>query len=257
MTRLLYPFSGLGALVLLASCAMPPEGAGERAERPGVRPAVAGVGRDYWGHRAGPRGFKTIILDAGHGGKDSGAPSKSTGLLEKNVTLDVAKRLRTELARDFHVILMRSDDTFVELDERVARANRQDDAVLVSIHFNSGPGYLRGPETYFWRVDSHGLAQRLQRALTQMSPGPMTNRGLVRRRLRLTRNPEIPCVLVEGGYLSNTAEARLLSKPAYRQCLTIAIASAIRSQAALGDAGTGPLPPPLTAPPSRASDRRE
>jgi N-acetylmuramoyl-L-alanine amidase len=152
---------------------------------------------------------------------------------------------------------MRSDDTFVDLDERVARANRYGDAVLVSIHFNSGPGKLRGPETYYWRVDSHGLAVRLQRAMTQVSPQEKANRGLVRRRLRLTRNPFIPCVLIEGGYLSQPAEARLIGQPGYRQRLAAAIAAAIRTQAALGDAGTGPLPPPLSAPPSRASDRRE
>jgi len=243
MTRLLYLFSGVGTLLVLASCAMPP--------------VAASAGPDYWGHRPGPRGFNTVIIDAGHGGKDSGAPSKSTGQLEKNLTLDTAKRLRAELADSFNTILMRSDDSFVDLDERVARANRQGDAVLVSIHFNSGPTTLRGPETYYWRVDSHGLAVRLQRAMTQVSPGPYANRGLVRRRLRLTRNPLIPCVLVEGGYLSNPAEAHLICQPAYRQRLAGTLAAAIRTQATIGDAGTGPLPPPLTSPPSRADDKRE
>ncbi|MEI6607138.1 MAG: N-acetylmuramoyl-L-alanine amidase [Verrucomicrobiota bacterium] len=243
MTRLFYLFSGLGTLVALASCAMPP--------------VAASAGRDDCGHRPGPRGFKTIIIDAGHGGKDSGAPCKSTGQLEKFLTLDTANRLRTALAGNFNAILMRSDDTFVDLDERVARANRYGDAVLVSIHFNSGPRSLRGPETYFWRVDSHGLAVRLQRAMTQVSPGPYANRGLVRRRLRLTRNPLLPCVLVEGGYLSNPTEAHLICDPAYRQRLAGALAAAIRTQAAIGDAGTGPLPPPLTSPPSRGTDHRE
>jgi len=229
--------------MVLASCAMPP--------------VAATAGRDDRGHRSGPRGFTTVIIDAGHGGKDSGAPSKSTGQLEKNLTLDTAKRLRTELSGSFHTILMRSDDSFIDLDERVARANRYGEAVLVSVHFNSGPSSLRGPETYFWRVDSHGLAVRLQRAMTQVSPRPYANRGLVRRRLRLTRNPLIPCVLVEGGYLSNPAEAHLICDPNYRQRLAGALAAAIRSQAAIGDTGTGPLPPPLTSPPSRAGDRRE
>ncbi|KAB2638104.1 MAG: N-acetylmuramoyl-L-alanine amidase [Verrucomicrobia bacterium] len=243
MTRLLYLFSSAVALAVLASCT--------------TLPVVASAGRDDAGRRWGLRGFKTIIIDAGHGGKDFGAPSKSTGQLEKTLTLDTAKRLRAELADSFHTILMRSDDSFVDLDERVARANRYDNAVLVSIHFNSGPRSLRGPETYFWRVDSHGLAVRLQRAMTRISPGPQANRGLVRRRLRLTRNPLIPCVLVEGGYLSNPAEAHLICDPAYRQGLARAIAAAIRTQAAIGDAGTGPLPPPLTSPPSRAGDRRK
>jgi N-acetylmuramoyl-L-alanine amidase len=214
-------------------------------------------GPDVWGHRPGPKGFKTVVIDAGHGGKDDGATSRSTGHREKDLTLDMAMRLRAELAGDFRTILMRSDDTFVELDERVIRANRYGDAILVSMHFNSGPSHVRGPETYYWRVDSYGLATRLQRAMTTTSPAENANRGLVRRRLRLTRNPQIPCVLLEGGYLSNSAESHLIANPAYRRQLAAAIAAAIRSQAAIGDAGTGPLPRPIDAPPSRPSDAPE
>ena len=126
---------------------------------------------------------------------------------------------------------MRSDDEFIDLDDRVLRANRYGDAILVSMHYNSGPSFIRGPETYYWRVDSHGLATRCQKAMAAVSPAEIGNRGLVRRRIRLTRNPEIPCVLLEGGYLSNPAESRLISEPAYRQRLADGIASAIRTQA--------------------------
>lgn len=235
---------GLSVMASLASCVAP------------VRPGAA-AGRDYWGHRPGPRGFRTVVLDAGHGGQDPGAVSKTTGQQEKALTLDLVKRIQRELGGDFRTVLMRGDDTFVDLDERVTRANRNGDAVLISMHFNSGPAHVRGPETYYWRVDSHGLAVRLQQAMAQVSPTETANRGLVRRRLRLTRNPEIPCVLLEGGYLSQPEEARLIATPAYRQRLASAIANAIRAQAARGDAGTGPLPPPLTAPPSRPDDARE
>lgn len=215
------------------------------------------AGRDVWGHRPGPRGFDTVIIDAGHGGKDSGAVSRHTGQREKDLTLDMAKRIRSELGGDFRTILMRGDDTFIDLDDRVVRANRHGDAVLVSMHFNAGPSHVRGPETYYWRVDSHGLAVRLQRAMAAASPAESSNRGLVRRRLRLTRNPEIPCVLIEGGYLSHSAESHLIADPAYRQKLASAIASAIRTQSQMGDAGTGPLPRPIYAPPSRPTDAPE
>ena len=224
--------------LLLASCAAP-------------------GGRDYLGHRPGPKGFKTVIIDAGHGGTDPGAISRHTRQREKDLTLDMAKRIRSELTGDFRTILMRSADTFVDLDDRVSRANRHGDAILISMHFNSGPSNIRGPETYYWRVDSHGLAVRLQRAMTAASPEENANRGLVRRRLRLTRNPAIPCVLLEGGYLSHAVESRLIAQPDYRRKLAHAIAGAIRSQAAYGDAGTGPLPRPLNEPPSRATDARE
>ena len=215
------------------------------------------AGHDAWGHRPGPKGFRTVIIDAGHGGHDNGATSRHTGQKEKDLTLDMAKRIKSQLGGSFRTVLMRGSDTFVDLDDRVIGANRFGNAILISMHFNSGPSHVRGPETYYWRVDSHGLATRLQQAMTAASPVESSNRGLVRRRLRLTRNPEIPCVLLEGGYLSHPAESRLVANPGYRQKLASAIASAIRTQAAIGDAGTGPLPPPLNEPPSRASDARE
>ncbi len=233
----------IAAAICLASCAAP-----------SVR---SSSGRDALGHRPGPRGFGTVIIDAGHGGQDRGATSRSTGQYEKDLNLDLAMRLRSALAGHFKVILMRRDDSFIDLDERVRRANRYGDAVLVSLHFNSGSSALRGPETYYWRVDSYGLATRLQRAMAGVSPAEHGNRGLVRRRLRLTRNPEIPSVLLEGGYLSHPAESRLIADSRYRQRLALAIAGAIRSQAAVGDAGLGPLPRPINAPPSRAADARE
>lgn len=238
---------GLSLVALLASCTTSP-----------TRPSTtSSSGRDVYGHRPGPKGFQTVIIDAGHGGKDSGATSPSTGLKEKDLALDTAKRIANDLRRDFKVIMMRDDDTFVELDDRVARANQYGGAILVSMHYNSGPSGIRGPETYYWRVDSHGLAVRCQQAMSQACPVKSGNRGMVRRRIRLTRNPEIPCLLLEGGYLSNPAESRMIADASYRQRLATAIASAIRTQAAIGDAGTGPLPLPINAPPSRPSDARE
>ncbi len=219
--------------------------------------APSSNGRDVWGHRPGPKGFTTVILDAGHGGKDSGAVSSWTGQKEKDLTLDMVKRIKSELGGSFKTILMRNSDEFIELDDRVVRANRYGDAVLVSVHFNSGPQQVRGPETYYWRVDSHGLATHLQSAMEATSPSERANRELVRRRLRLTRNPEIPCVLIECGYLSNASEAQLCSSNEYRQQLAKSIAEAIRTQSAVGDAGTGPLPAPINAPPSRPTDAPE
>lgn len=215
------------------------------------------MGRDYWGHRSGPKGFKTVILDAGHGGKDSGAVSRWTGQKEKDLTLDMVKRIKSELGGEFRTILMRDHDEFIDLDDRVVRANQHGDAVLVSVHFNSGPQHVRGPETYFWRVDSHGLATHLQNSMAAASPVERANREKVRRRLRLTRNPEIPSVLIECGYLSHAAEAQLVADSNYRQKMAAAIADAIRTQSRVGDAGTGPLPKPINAPPSRPTDAPE
>lgn len=210
-------------------------------------------GLDQWGNRPGPQGFRTVIIDAGHGGKDSGAVSRHTGQREKDANLDLAKRLRSELSGSFRTVMMRNDDRFVDLDDRVRFTNRYPGAILVSLHFNSGSSSRRGPETYWWRVDSHGLAVRCQRAMKSVAPAS-ENAGLSRRRLRLTRNPSIPCVLLEGGYMSNPSEARQINSSDHRARLAKAIAGAIRAQAANGDAGTGPRPPFIQAPPSRGTD---
>ena len=101
------------------------------------------------------------------------------------------------------------------------------------------------------------FARRVQRNLSAAAPVECGNRGLVRRRLRLTRNPTIPCILVECGNLTSPSECSLLKGTAYRDKLARAIASAIREQAACGDAGMGPLPKPIYAPLSSSHDRRE
>ncbi|MBV6500041.1 MAG: hypothetical protein CJBNEKGG_02508 [Prosthecobacter sp.] len=207
-----------------------------------------------YGDKPGPRDFRTVVVDAGHGGRDSGA--RARGLTEKTLALDIAKRLAELLRPDFRVILTRSYDHFIELDQRAQTASRQSDAVLVSIHLNYGRRWRAGPETYWWRVDSYSLARRMQRHLAAVCPHESGNAGLVRRRLRLTRNPAIPCVLVECGYLTNLKDARLLGTSDYRQRLARALAGALREQRLAGDSGMGPLPAPVYAPPSKATDAR-
>lgn len=240
----------------MAGCAGPSSQSHSSFPRaPGVSLAGMSLTRDHWGHRPGPRGFHTVIIDAGHGGHDAGAVSRATGDREKQLALDTARRLASKLGSDFRTVFIRTGDRFVDLDDRVALANRHEGAILVSLHYNASPrSTVRGPETYYWRVDSHGLATRIQRALEEVVPGSAGNLGLSRRRLRLTRNPEIPCVLVEFGYLSNAAEAHRCANPAYRERLVGAVAEAIQAQARMGDAGTGPKPKPLYQPLSRPTD---
>jgi N-acetylmuramoyl-L-alanine amidase len=237
-----WTFAAAGIALLLASCAGPDAG------------SATSWKHDEWGHRPGPKGFHTVIIDAGHGGKDPGAISRSTGAKEKDLALDTAKRLQRQLSGKVRVVMMRKGDSFIELDDRASRASGRDGTVLISIHYNSSSSGIGGPETYYWRVDSHGLATRVQRAMESVAPAESGNRGKVRRRLRLTRNPDVPCILAEIGYLSHPAEARLCSDPAYRERMAAALARALLAQQANGDAGTGPLPKPIYAPPSRPTD---
>ena len=242
--------------ILLCSCESTDDTSSNRSSSFSSGGVPASSGPDEMGHRPGPRGFRSVVIDAGHGGKDSGAVSRRNGLTEKVLTMDVANRLKGELSGRFNVSMVRDSDSFVELDERVNIANRHPDAILVSIHFNESGRGIAGPETYYWRVDSYTLAKRVQRNLDELA-SQHNSRGLVRRRLHLTRNPVIPCILVEGGYISNSSEAQALSSPGYRDKLARAIAKAIRDEAAEGDGDLGPLPPPINAPMSRPTDRRD
>lgn len=240
--RWIFPLAcllGLVALGVMSSCST----------------VTLGGGRSIYGDKPGPIGFRTVIIDAGHGGKDSGA--RARGLTEKTLTLDLAERLKRELDGDFRVVMTRTSDRFVDLDDRVRRANGHGGAILVSLHFNYGSRWMAGPETYYFRSDSYSLAKRIQQALSSACPYERGNRGLVRRRLRLTRNPLIPCVLVEGGYLTNSSDAGRIGSSSYRQQLAKAIAGAIRDQRAYGDRGMGAIPKPIYAPPSKATDARD
>jgi len=204
--------------------------------------------------------FSTVVIDPGHGGKDSGGLSGRRApifLREKDLTLDTAKRVRDELRRaGLRTVMMREDDHFVELDDRVRFADRQGPAaVLVSIHYDAVSNQaMHGAKTFFWRADSHGLATRIQQQLVAATDE--TDQGVMRRRLRLTRNPDIPCVLCECAYITNPAEARKVASESYRERIAHGIAQGILEQRKLGDAGIAPVPE-LSAPLSKASDKYE
>jgi N-acetylmuramoyl-L-alanine amidase len=207
---------------------------------------------------AGAGHFSTVVIDAGHGGKDSGGVSGRGApifLREKDLTLDTAKRVRDELRRaGLKTVMMREDDHFVELDDRVRFANQQrPGAVLVSIHYDAVSNHsIHGAKTFFWRADSHGLATRIQRQLVAATDE--TDQGVLRRRLRMTRNPEIPSVLCECAYVTNPAEAHKVAQESYRQRIAHGIAQGILEEHKLGDAGIAPVPE-IYAPLSRGSEK--
>src|SRR5436190_10143289 len=122
------------------------------------------------------RSFTTVVIDAGHGGKDNGAFRKYGGA-EKAATLDVATRLDKKLRESkFRTVMTRSADTFVPLDERAAISNSQKNAIFVSIHFNdSRRRGIHGFETYYHSPVSRELAYRIQQYLVSL-PGA-SNRG--------------------------------------------------------------------------------
>jgi N-acetylmuramoyl-L-alanine amidase len=109
-----------------------------------------------------PRELARIVIDPGHGGKDTGAVGPA-GLAEKDVTLDVARRVaRVLTGQGIAVLLTRDDDRFISLEERTARANAFSADLFVSIHCNASEGHgRRGVETYVLDTTSDEIAMRI------------------------------------------------------------------------------------------------
>lgn len=145
--------------------------------------------------------------------------------MEKKYALDTAKRVEKGLRRaGYRVVMTRKGDYFVTLPKRAAISNRQRGAVFVSIHYNWARNYgARGTETFYHSSRSYPLAANIQRELSRYS----NNRGVKRARFHVLRNNVRPAVLVECGFLSNSAEARKVRSPFYRQRLADAIVRGI------------------------------
>jgi N-acetylmuramoyl-L-alanine amidase len=197
----------------------------------------------------------TIVIDPGHGGMDSGTKSVAGYGYEKDFTLDWARRLGFLLATNgWRVFLTRTTDTDLSLSNRVAIAEARKADLFLSLHFNSAAPNEReaGLETYCltptglpssvtrgygddpaltfpnntFDAQNLQLALRVHRELLQVNG--RLDRGVRRARyLGVLRGQHRPAVLIEGGYLSNPREARLIAAPAYRQKLAEAVALAL------------------------------
>ncbi len=196
-----------------------------------------------------------IIIDPGHGGKNVGTQSVLDGRFEKDLTLDLAQRLKPLLEDEgWKVYLTRIDDSDVSLPDRVAFANEQQGALFISLHFNSGaPDKTQaGLETYcltptgepstvtrnyadLWDEnlpnnafdpENLQLAVRIHSALLHATA--MEVRGVRRARvIGVLRGQNRPAILVEEGYLSNPAEAKKIENPEYSQKLAETLAAAL------------------------------
>src|SRR6266700_667706 len=173
--------------------------------------------------------FNTVVVDAGHGGKDNGAYRRFGGT-EKIATLDVAKRLERKLHESqLKTVMTRSTDVFISLDQRVAIENAEKNSIFVSIHFNdSRRRGIHGFETYYHFANAAELANRIQAKL--MTIPRSANRGVHTANFHVLRLATYPAVLVECGFLSNRREGGEARDAEYRELLADRIAEAIIEQ---------------------------
>jgi N-acetylmuramoyl-L-alanine amidase len=168
------------------------------------------------------RTFTTVVVDAGHGGRDNGA-FRRYGPPEKVAALDVALRLQRKLRESqFKTVMTRSSDVFIPLEQRAAMGRAQKNSIFVSIHFNdTRRRAIRGFETYYHSPAAYPLAQRIQNRLLTLRGA--VNRGVHHANFRVLRKAIYPSVLVECGFLSNRSEGSEAATAGYREQLAEAI----------------------------------
>lgn len=169
--------------------------------------------------------FSTVVIDAGHGGKDGGCVHH--GLVEKKLCLDVALRLEKHLkARGMRVVMTRRTDIFVSLEQRAIISNRQRNALFVSIHFNATRNQaISGMEVFYRSSAGKTVAGRILRSMDLNLKGK--NRGVFYQDLKVLRATRAIAVLVEGGYLSHKIDAARCATVAHREEMARAIAIGI------------------------------
>jgi len=194
--------------------------------------------------------IKTICLDAGHGGHDTGKIDGRN--LEKNYTLLIANEVAVLLRKaGFNVVMTRTRDKTLDLVERPETARRAGADLFVSLHYNAGPSEVHGLEVYCLTPagaassnagggQSHSsryrgnandnnnvlLAYILQKTITRETG--LEDRGMKRARFEVLREAPMPAVLIEGGFMSNRAEAKKIYDSAFRKRMARAIVDGIQ-----------------------------
>ncbi len=174
----------------------------------------------------------TILVDPGHGGNDVGTASFDKKVFEKDITLELGKKVATKLSKqnDIQVIISRTEDKYLGLSERSKLANDQDVDLFVSIHLNgqTGGNEANGIETYYTtgRTDgSKELAETVQK--TMISYVDARDRGIKDNRFQALLECKMPAILVEAGFFSNEKEAKNLTKESYQDQLVEGIAQGV------------------------------
>ncbi len=207
----------------------------------------------------------TVVLDPGHGGHDHGAICKFG--FEKDFALDVAMRARDLLEKKgFRVIMTRSADIFIPLHERPAAANHVADSIFVSIHFNAATSNssARGFEIY--SCAPRGAPATNDGAFTardlREEPGntddnsntllsgsifhsllghvPLPDRGIKHARFAVLRLCTQPAVLIEGGFVTNSADSALIASAAWRAEVAQSIVTGIENYKELAEQHVAP-----------------
>ena len=169
-----------------------------------------------------------IVIDAGHGGKDSGALGHN--IQEKDVVLNIAHHLGIMLKkRGINVLMTRRSDVYLSLGERCRIANEVEADLFVSVHSNSYNKYATGIETYcFDKSTTAGdIANHVQDSMMKMFPDHL-DRGVKEAAFYVLKNTDMPAILVECEFIDSMSE--FLSKDGTQHKFAMAIADGIAAK---------------------------
>jgi N-acetylmuramoyl-L-alanine amidase len=177
------------------------------------------------GNGARAADFRTVVIDAGHGGHDNGGQWGK--VYEKHLALDTAVRLENRLKRmGYKTVMTRNSDYFVSLPRRVAIGNSHKNAIFVSIHFNyTWKQHVSGLETFYHNREGQRLAHLVQQSLVRNTR--TVDRNAKFARYYVIRNSSLPSILVEGGFVSNEDERERMKSGDYREAIAKALAEGI------------------------------
>lgn len=170
-------------------------------------------------------GKRYVVIDPGHGGSDCGAIRN--GINEKDITLDISKRVVSLLEKKGYVVKMtRTNDTYVSLQDRVTISENFKPDIFVSIHVNSSNSESpTGLETHYYKDNSLKLAKNIHASM--LNNINSKDRGLFKSRFYVINHTTAPAVLVEIGFISSPVERAQLVSASRKQATAKAIAEGI------------------------------
>jgi len=173
---------------------------------------------------------KKIVIDAGHGGKDSGA--SHNGINEKDLNLEYAIALKSKINEEnpkVKVILTRKKDVYVKLSKRTKIANKKKVDLFIAIHANAAENLLAtGTETYVFSKNSEAYSLAIAIESEYKKNTALKSRGVkINEKLYVLKNTNMPAVLTEIGFLSNAEDAKYLQTDECKTAIIQSIYNAI------------------------------
>jgi len=159
---------------------------------------------------------KTIVIDAGHGGDDHGVTHES--ISEKELVQDIASKIKAlDITNDIEIILLREDDSFMSLNDRVEKINSLNPDLLISLHINYSQNRQdNGVSAYVSKSNLHYATsvEKAENLVNSLSNYKLAKKEIKNANLYVLNNANCPAMLLEMGYMTNDFDRNYISSEA-------------------------------------------